>query len=103
MMYTPDRWKVVRITYKGETFEKVFGTWVGGYVNGDSWRMNSGIDRVEKEGEYFLFYGASGSVYKCHKNGEGSTMYTESVLQNMISNAKANGVDISVVEDYAKL
>ena len=30
--------------------------------------MNSGITRAEKEGDYFLFYGSSGSCYKCHKN-----------------------------------
>ncbi|MDA1317393.1 MAG: hypothetical protein O3B87_05235 [bacterium] len=40
----------------------------GGYLSGDSWRMNSGIVRVEEDEDYFYFYGASGSCYQCHKN-----------------------------------
>lgn len=68
-MYTPDNWVVVKITTEKETLYKVLAGWSGGYLYGDSWQLNSGIVRVEKEGDYFLFYGYSGSCYKCHKEG----------------------------------
>lgn len=69
--YNPDKWTLLRFTYNGETIVKVLGTWSGSYLWGDSWRLNSGITKVEEDGDYYLFYGHSGSVYKCHKDMEG--------------------------------
>ena len=67
--YTPDRWVIAKITTKeDEPLYKVFGTWIGGYLDGDRWRMNSGISEVKSNGEYFEFYGYSGSMYRCHKD-----------------------------------
>ena len=64
--YTPAEWCLVRIN---DDLVKVFGSWRGGYISGDSWRINSGIEKVEEDGDYWLFIGYSGSVYKCHKDG----------------------------------
>lgn len=69
--YSPDKWTLLRFTYNGETIVKVLGNWSGSYLWGGSWRLNSGITKVEREGDYYLFYGNSGSVYKCHKDMEG--------------------------------
>lgn len=64
--YTPDNWVIVHV--KGDDpHYRVLAGWSGGYTTGDSWRMNSGITRVEEDKEYFYFHGTSGSVYKCHK------------------------------------
>lgn len=63
--YEPEEWVLVQVA---EDLVKVFGSWRGGYINGDSWRMNSGIEKVEKDGDYWLFIGYSGSIYKCHKD-----------------------------------
>jgi len=69
-MYTPDCWVLVKIGYStGEAFYKVLAGWSGSYLNGDSWRMNSGITTVEDDGDYWNFAGESGSVYRCHKAG----------------------------------
>lgn len=78
--YTPDGWAIVKIG--GDTpHYKVFGSWRGGYTSGDSWRMNSGIKSVKKDGDYFMFYGKSGSVYRCHKDAYGSlSPYASTVL-----------------------
>lgn len=65
--YTPDNW----VVFKVPLGYKVLGGWSGGYTTGDSWRLNSGITRVEKEGDYYLFYGHSGSVYRCGVNQYG--------------------------------
>ena len=65
-LYEPEEWVLVQVD---EDLVKVFGSWRGGYISGDSWRMNSGIEKVEKDGDYWLFIGYSGSIYKCHKDG----------------------------------
>ncbi len=73
----PDRWLLVEC---GD-IHRVFASFTGGYLDGDSWRLNSGIDRVEiDEDGNFLFHGYSGSVYKCHKDCYGTTGYGASVL-----------------------
>ena len=66
--YLPDNWVVLKITVDGTTLYKVLAGWSGGYLNGDSWRMNSGITRVEDHETYYSFYGHSGSVYKVWKD-----------------------------------
>lgn len=70
--YTPDNWVVLKLMPDGypPTY-KVLAGWSGGYLDGDSWRMNSGITCVEEDGDYINFYGASGSCYSCHKKGYG--------------------------------
>ena len=66
----PDSWVIIKVTgIEAKVFYKVLAGWSGGYLDGDSWRMNSGIDKVEDDGEYWNFIGQSGSVYRCHKKG----------------------------------
>lgn len=67
-MYNPDNWVVLKIN-NGILHYKVLAGWNGGYLTGDSWRMNSGITNVEEDEDYFVFTGYSGSLYRCHKNG----------------------------------
>jgi hypothetical protein len=40
---TPENWVILKITNNGEIVYKVFGSWVGGYLGSDNWRINSGI------------------------------------------------------------
>lgn len=82
--YTPDKFVIIKITGDNETFYRVFGSWGGGYLHGDSWRLNSGIERHEIDGDYINFIGSSGSVYRCYIQSEGVTGYTGSVLQQML-------------------
>jgi hypothetical protein len=45
--YTCDNWVVIKM--KGDdTHYRVLAGWSGGYLDGDSWRMNSGITKVEE-------------------------------------------------------
>ncbi len=65
-MYVPDNWVIIKI--KGDDpHYRVLAGWSGGYLGGDSWKLNSGITEVEKDDDWFLFHGSSGSVYRCHK------------------------------------
>lgn len=61
-----DNWVVVFLNGAAPHYRILAGR-SGSYMTGDSWRMNSGITSVEEDGDYFLFYGSSGSCYKCHK------------------------------------
>jgi len=91
---TPERWSIVKITSEGKTYYKVFGSWRGGYLSGDSWRMNSGIVKVEEDEESFYFLGESGSKYKCGKDLYGTaSSYTEGILYTIKDKApKANAI-----------
>lgn len=71
--YIPDNWVIIKI--KGnDPHYRVLAGWSGGYTTGDSWRMNSGITRYERDGDYFLFYGHTGSCYRCHRDTYGLKM-----------------------------
>lgn len=86
MTYVPDRWIIVEITHEGRTSHRVFGTWMGGYLNGDSWRMNSGIKAVHKDGERrYRIEGRSGSEYLISKSNYGTSAYTLSVIQKFVN------------------
>jgi hypothetical protein len=97
---TPDRWIVIKISRAGDIYHKIFASWDGGYLDGDRWKMNSGIASLEEEGDYYYFIGYSGSCYKCHKKGYGvMTSYSQSILDNMIDKASEIAASISVLLD----
>jgi hypothetical protein len=85
---TPDRWVILKITDGTDVRYKVFGTWGGSYLYGQSWQMNSGIKSVAEKDDYFYFTGHSGSVYRCYKDSYGYFSYGMSVLSNIIENSK---------------
>jgi hypothetical protein len=86
-METPDRWMLIRV--HGETPHwRIFATWSGGYIQGDSWRLNSGVESVEVKDEYFDFIGYSGSVYRCYKTAYGVNLYGMNVLTDLVSKSE---------------
>lgn len=88
----PDRWVVLKV---GDDLYKVFATWSGGYLSGDSWKLNSGIRRVGQDDHYYYFFGFSGSCYQCRKNAYGITgSYGSGVLGRVMD---TDGV--SLLED----
>lgn len=68
--YNPDNWVIIKITGEDPHY-RVLAGWSGGYTTGDSWRMNSGITKVEESDGCYYFYGSSGSCYICGKNSYG--------------------------------
>jgi len=81
--YTPDNWVVLKITQGEETLYKVLGGWSGGYLDGDYWRLNSGITGVEKQAYLYGFYGSSGSVYWCHQGSYYLTMANAGIYNKL--------------------
>jgi len=82
--YNPDNWVILKIptalTVSG-FFYKVLAGWSGGYLDGDSWRMNSGIVNCTYEEGYYFFYGESGSCYICHKDSYGLRMNNSHIYE----------------------
>ena len=97
--YNPDKWLIIKITDNGNIIYKVFGSWYGGFLDGDSWRCNSGITKItfDKKTNTYHFFGESGSVYICHKDSYGASAYGSSVLQGFME--KANGEIESLTEE----
>lgn len=102
--YRPDCWVIVKITRPEETIYKVLGGWAGGYLYGNSWRMNSGIVRHEKIGDYYHFFGQSGSEYKCYEDAEGLRMSIAPIYESVRRWGEEQGIEVSIIEaeDYVK-
>ena len=92
-MNTPSRWLILDL---GEGVYKLFCVWAGGYLDGDSWKLNSGIKAVHQKGDYYLFEGFSGSIYECHKGGRGTTAYGASIIDDWKS---SGALDFEVMPD----
>lgn len=96
-MNTPDRWVVLKLNNNGTILHKVLAGWSGSYLDGQSWKINSGIAKVESDEDYYLFRGFSGSVYKCHKSGYGMNNIMLQVLSNYPN------VEVLEEQDFNKL
>lgn len=100
--YTPDRWVLLEITHPDhEPVRKLFAGWYGGYLNGDSWKLNSGVTnvRIDDSGHY-EFDGQSGSTYRCHVNSHGMSNYMASILANWrtkLPSAKFQEIDLETI------
>lgn len=97
----PERWVILKLP---NNCYKVFGTWAGGYLDGDRWKLNSGIEKVEQYDDFYYFIGFSGSCYKCHKNTYGTaTSYGLGVLNDIIEKGKDQVELMEDVEDWSKV
>jgi len=95
--YIPDKWVVVYFNVDGfEPILKVLGSWYGGYLGGDSWKLSSGVDRIEEFEDRYDFHNYSGSVYKCYKTYAGMSGYTSSVYESW-KNKIGDGSMISIL------
>ena len=97
----PDNWVVLKIKEGKGTFPfyKVLAGWSGGYLNGDSWRMNSGITLVFERENTVDFYGESGSMYRCHKNSYGLRMNNAGIYNQLIEQQQFKGQVFMMPED----
>lgn len=102
MSYQPNKWAILKISpVDKEPWYRLFAGWYGGYTEGDSWRLNSGITGVELDGNFYLVSGESGSEYKCSLSGEGMSGYMESVLDSFRYSAADKAViEVISMKDY---
>lgn len=86
--YNPDKWVMLKICSPGSRVYKILAGWGGSYLYGQSWKLNSGVTKVEEDGDYYLFSGYSGSVYRCHKRAYGMTGYTAQIYNGFLEDVK---------------
>jgi hypothetical protein len=98
--YTPDKWVVIKIEGPDVPLTyKVFACWYGGYLGSNSWKLNSGITKVTKDGKFYLFEGHSGSIYKCREDNQGMHMYGNGVLNDIIQKSEEFGIKIELMPE----
>lgn len=88
IMYRPDRWVVLKLP----AGYKVLAGWSGGYLDGDSWRLNSGITKVNQDGDLYFFSGYSGSIYQCYKDSYGFNSASLGMYNTIKEHANRTGV-----------
>jgi hypothetical protein len=103
--YNPDKWSIIKIKHSDEEiYYKVYGNWSGGYLDGDSWRLSSGLEKITDDGDFHLMHNYSGSIYRCHKKMEGMNGFGAGVFSGLTEQAKKVNVEFTVIslEDYLK-
>ncbi len=101
MEYRPDCWVVFRVDNPEleKPIYKVFGGWYGGFAGGDSWKINSGITKVEQDENHYYFSGSSGSVYAVHKNNYKMSGYMMSVWGNFMKQLEGSTTKFEILEE----
>ena len=98
-MKTPDKWIILKMQYPNKkVIYKLHATWVGSYIHGDAWSLNSGIMQVKDSDPYWDFTGYSGSIYRCHKEMQGCSAYTSGILDEILQAAAVGGIEASVLD-----
>ena len=83
----PDRWSMIKVA---PSTYKIFGSWIGGYIGGEAWSLNSGIESVDEDEDFYYFYGFSGSCYRCGKRDYSiATSYSSEVLEGLLEKSGA--------------
>ena len=79
--YTPDTWVILLFDYPDYgKIHKVFAGWYGGYAQGDSWKLSSGIKTFVNEGKFYSSLQESGSTYNLCKQYERLSGYQHGFL-----------------------
>lgn len=79
--YTPDTWVILLFdSPEYGKIHKVFSGWRGGYTQGDSWKLSSGIKTFVSKGEFYSSLQHSGSTYNLYKQSEKLSGYQSSIL-----------------------
>lgn len=99
--YTPDHWVVLEMKYGDETIRKIFSGWSGSYLYGASWKLSSGITKVNEFEDRYEFENFSGSLYVCRKNAYGMSGYMMSVFSSFEEDVKnSENVSMEIVKEY---
>lgn len=103
-IYNPDKWVILKFKDKNNTWYKVLGSWYGGYINGDSWRMSSGLVRIEDKEDHYDMHNHSGSIYRVGKESEGMHLTAHSIFVQAEEQCKKNDIELSqiTVEQFNK-
>jgi len=89
-MNTCDNWVVLKIQPEAsgeqEMFYKLLQGFSGSYLYGNSWHMNSGIEKVVLNDGLYEVHGYSGSVHKVRKGSYGVRLNIAEVIAHYDNN-----------------
>ena len=92
MLQVPDNWTLMKVT----DGYKIAAGWSGGYLDGDAWRLSSGVTTVEDEGKSWLVGNISGTAYRLFKGGERLSM----AYSHIVTKLKDAGASVVLMEEY---
>jgi hypothetical protein len=99
--YIPNTWIVVEIESKSlGKIQKVLAGWSGGYLDGDSWRLSSGITDIKETDDEWIITNESGSIYHCRKTARRFNTMTGSVFDYYKNRAEEQdaGFTIQIID-----
>ena len=96
MSYTPDRFVVIDYGNKYEQEDRyaILAGWWGNFVTPDSWKRSSPVVKWEIKEDAIHVRTFSGSVYKLYKGAEGTTMLTQSLI---------NQASLTVIDEWEEI
>jgi hypothetical protein len=103
--YNPDVWVVVKVTPEDQpVVYRILAGWYGGFTQGDSWKINSGIVSYFIGENYIRFTGYSGSDYVCHKSCERTSALTHNTFLYYAKELEAINVKMEMLsfEEFVK-
>ena len=102
--HRPDSWVIVKITHEEKPLYKVLGGWASSYLNGSSWRLNSGVEKCEYDvgNDEWRFYGSSGSAYVVHPSTYGLRMATAAIW-NVMKKRYPDNVELLENQDWSQM
>ena len=102
--YVPDCWVVLELGNASQTIRKVFAGWYGGFTQGDSWKLSSGIVEAQEFDNRWEFKNHSGSLYVCYKAANRMSGYMTGIYNNWLAEAQDAGhyVVKDVSEEYVR-
>lgn len=78
-IYVPHCWVILKVN---DGLYKILASWYGGYLGSNSWKLSSGITKVEADPDTWQVHNHSGSIYVLGKKAHGMSMFTHSVLNS---------------------
>jgi len=102
-MNAPNCYRILLIDTPAGPLVKVFASWSGGYLDGDSWKVNSGTEVIIEEENNYFFYGFSGSIYKLNMYSQGSlTSYAYNVYDRILRHGGVREITAQEAIDILK-
>ena len=104
--YVPDNWAIVEVhdAKNDKTHWRLAAGWAGGYTQGRSWKINSGIASYTKDEDgYYVFVGVSNNVYYCHEQQLGLDGYTAGIVESydtQMKEASVGYMKVIPLEDF---
>lgn len=98
--YVPDNWVLVRINHPdGDDHVRVCAGWSGGYLDGNSWRLSSGVVKVEEDDTHYRFHNDSGSIYVCRKESECIRVNNAGVFNRLTKDPDINRITVDELKE----